>query len=53
MLCRSCGVELRLGVAIAEGLGEQLLFSVNTKKVQSKFNCKAYVGVCFSHNKST
>lgn len=37
MLCRSCGAELRLGLAVAEGgLGEQLLWSVNIKKVQSK-----------------
>lgn len=36
MLCRSCDAELRLGLAIAEGLGEKLLWSVNTKKVQSK-----------------
>lgn len=36
MLCRSCDLELRLGLAIAKGLGEQLLWSVNKKKVQSK-----------------
>lgn len=36
MSCRSCDAELRLGLATAGVLGEKLLWSVNTKKVQSK-----------------
>lgn len=36
MLCCSNGAELCLGLAFAEGLGEQLLWSVNTNKVQMK-----------------
>lgn len=36
MLCRSREAELRPGLATAEELGEELMWSVNTKKVQSK-----------------
>lgn len=45
---RPCDSELRLGLAKdAERLGEQLLWSVNKKQVQSKQypNCKACFGV--------
>lgn len=50
MLCRSRDAELRPGLATAEELGEELMRSVNTKKVQSKQYLTAkYILECVFH----
>lgn len=47
MLCRSCGAELRLGAAVAEGLREQLLFfskhKEGTKQVRLQSPCRSVI----------